>query len=1051
MLIPHIEETIELYLEFLKKYQSTQIEKLQFKISDHSKHINYNQDYQGTFYIYEEKSHVCFEAKFKIPRGLNETQHLYLNFDMEGEAILFINDIAVYGIDYQHKEFLFNDLQSCDQEVHITLKLSTGRKIPSAENSFRPFSKDKVILSHRYLKDNYPIIFNGASIYTQNKVINELFYDAKVLFDIAQTLGSHSLLKHSLLYELYQILSCIPLEHVEDKFTQDKLIAQARLCSDRIQNLYQRKNLGVTPHVFLIGHAHIDYAWLWEKQDAIFKMEKTYLTLQKLIQSYPELKFIQTQAMTLDILSKNNSLLMDKIKQNYEQKKWEMNASSYVEMDCNIPSGESLIRQMLYGWITSKSHFPDYTEITLWLPDAFGFTSVLPQIMYGFGLKYLVTGKLIWNDTSLFPYDKFIWKGLDGSSVKVYILTGKLLGYNGQASVSCIQEAWENVQHKEIQSEILFPVGMGDGGGGPTIQDIEYARRVQNVEGFPITTWQSSNDSLNLIFANETELPSYNDELYFERHRGTYTTQASIKCWNRRLEFLLREVELRISLNHLVGATKKKYTDWIKRSWKILLENQFHDIICGVCISDVYPQVIEQYERLEHDLLRVLIEESLRYFYSVQGEYVYPNPILICFHSYNWHYEDLIIVKSEFLPAEYSGGQSTVDLKQNEITYVPICINPFSYTVIQNNNYHKEDIELVFQFHNNVLNTPYYNVKFDMNGNMISLQDKANGYEYISQNQCFNSFHIYEDVPIKHDAWDIQQYYKNKELKLVISSPVQVISVGEHFIQLRRDLSFGYHSSGKQDIFFYAKSNRIDFKNKVIWLESHKLLKVGFFFNLDVEEMEFDIQFGYIKRSTKRNNDADRAKYEVLHHKWMRARNDQIGVCVINDSKYGCSYGPSHYMLTLLRSAKAPDEQADMEQHHIVYAFLPETSTERIYQEAYKINNPPRIVVKDKASASMSNLQRIKIPTDLIQLDHSQVIIETIKLCEYDDKAIIIRCFHPYNQYSVTTLTVNSPFVKIEETNLKEESIQAKDIIKTNQIRLEFHPFEIKTIKIQYA
>ena len=595
MLIKKVDEIIMLHLDYIKRHIFIKLKSLDFEFSvaveiDNKHSIKNWEQVKFPFYIFDEKKYYHFRATYK--NDIADECERVLFFDLDGEIIVLINGSHEFGIDMMHKVFNVSNIfcSKSTEDYQIELEFYSGHWVKSATNSFRAYSKDKIILSHKNTKDEYPVIFKGVSLCEENTLIKEFYYDLLVLNDIAASLPEYSLRRNNIFYELYKILIDIDISSENPQL----LCEHIKNVRSKVNRLLACKNSDSTPLMALIGHAHIDLAWLWTKEQGSRKVVKTFATVTKLMKDYPELVFTQTQSLFLEIVSNYDSKLIQEIINANNNGNWEPCGCMYVEPDCNLLSGESMIRQLLIGIDTFNRFFSDSTKVA-WLPDAFGFSPCLPQILNGFGIEHLATHKLIWNDTNKFPYDLFIWYGNDASSIKVLVTTGKLYGYSGKVNLECINDTWNNIQHKEIQSTTILPVGMGDGGGGPTIDDLEYASRISDLEGCPKTQWMKVKDAINQIFSKDegVDYPEHYGEIYFERHRGTYTTQSDVKWWNRKLEYLLREFEYVICFRYdMQGMEENSLRLKLERMWKKLLKNQSHDIIAGTCISEVYSKLI---------------------------------------------------------------------------------------------------------------------------------------------------------------------------------------------------------------------------------------------------------------------------------------------------------------------------------------------------------------------------------------------------------------------------------------------------------------------------
>ena len=686
----------------------------------------------------------------------------------------------------------------------------------------------------------------------------------------------------------------------------------------------------------------------------------------------------------------------------YKKGQWEPNGGMWVEADTNIPSGESLIRQFLIGKASTMKNFNYYGD-TLWLPDVFGYSANLPQILKGCEIEYFVTSKISWNDTTRFPYDTFNWSGIDGSVVKSHFLT---TSYEGFVSVKAIKESWNRVQHKEVQDSMVKPFGEGDGGGGPTISDNEVIQRITDLEGSPRTKWSKVSDSLKEIFATAHTIPTWQGELYLELHRGTYTTIANTKKYNRVIEQLLRNTEFFSVLNTPTIRSRLGYEngrqynhELMNDLWKKLLTHQFHDIIPGSSINQVNIEALETYKSIVVDLELFVKEFQDLYLSEIPTDH--SENAILAFNSLSWERTCLIDLPIAVVDGK---GYSIVQKDKNTPCQV--------YTGFDNKNYLRSIVTipplsgvkikiqespsskaLPFNWKNNILETPFYKITFNQMMQIEKICLARDDFNYVAPGLFFNALQIAEDMPVTWDAWDIEWDTFNQKIEN-INNPLkaEIITKGPLFFQIRLQYKFS-HSELWQDIMFYAFDERIDFVTKVDWYEDFKVLRVIFPSTIFSDSVTCEIQNGFIHRSTLQNRDYERAMFEICAHKWIKLDDTQRGIALLNNAIYGHNATRNQLGLTLLRSPKHPDQFADIGEHQFTYSIFPYKNKPiySIIRKAYELNNQTIVF-----NGSIPDISSGKA---LFEVSNNNIIVESVKESE-DRKGLIIRLYEATGSFN---------------------------------------------------
>ena len=591
MLIPKITSRISQYVRFLEQNSYHKLCNLEFEVFETAETFRSPPDKAAWQKISAlphtwGRAWTCswFKTTFVAPSALKGS--LFLSILPNADSLVFIDKKPYGAFNLFHKKLRI-PVDGKEHTVHV--EAYAGHPYPGC----MPFEGRSVFLTIGKTIPDYPNAFEGGALLERNEAVYSLYYDARILFELAATLDNNSLRKARILKELYDALMEIPFSASCGQL--EELAARA---AQRIAPLLAQKNAPTTPQIHLVGGAHIDHAWLWTIAESERKAARTYSTMVRFMEEYPEFVFIQSQPCQLEIVKNEYPDVFDQIKAAYQKGNWEPNGGMWVEADCNITGGESLIRQFLVGKQVTKELL-GYDADMLWLPDVFGYAAALPQILTCCGIRYFVTSKINWNDTTRFPYETFIWRGIDGSGVKTHYISSHMQGYNGKVSPASLAEIWNQVQHKEVQSAVVKPIGEGDGGGGTTREDLEMARRLVDLEGAPRSGWKKVSAALDEIFSGDIKnFPEWRGELYLELHRGTYTTQAKTKRYNRKLEFVLRNTELFAALASLEQASSYPH-DELLRHWKTLLTQQFHDIIPGSSINRVYAEAEAAYKKMQ--------------------------------------------------------------------------------------------------------------------------------------------------------------------------------------------------------------------------------------------------------------------------------------------------------------------------------------------------------------------------------------------------------------------------------------------------------------------
>jgi alpha-mannosidase len=1132
MLIPKIEHRIGQYLRFLKGSRYREIAALDFEALAVEETIRGPGALPGGAgakpgegaWVKVPKSWgygrpwTCywFRSSFTVPPRAEGAYPLYLRILPNADSLLFLDGKPAGAFNPVHKKVKL-PRGMADGGSHILhLEAYSGHPYPGCH----PFEERKVLLTLQHQIDGYPCVFQGGALVERVEPVYGLYYDAACLFDLAKILPANSLRKARILKGLYEALT-----EIHYASSGAVLEGEAVRAAGRIAPLLRAVNGSTTPKIHLIGHAHIDHAWLWHIGETERKVARTYINMVRLAEEYPDFVFIQTQPAQLEIVKNEYPDIFAAVKEAYENGNWEPNGGMWVEADCNLSGGESLIRQFLVGKRANREML-GYEADTLWLPDVFGYAAALPQILAGCGIKYFVTSKINWNDTTRFPYDTFIWRGIDGTGIKTHYISSRLRGYNGKVGPEFLAELWDQIQHKEIQSEAINAVGEGDGGGGTARGDLEMARRLANLEGAPRAAWNKVSAALDSIFGpdGETEWPQWRGELYLELHRGTYTTQARTKRYNRRLEFALRHTEAFRAIMAMEGWLDYPHKELLE-NWKALLTNQFHDIIPGSSINRVYREAEAAYRRIEESLdglIRPVRGKIHGVFRAARSEAGAAG--LTLFNDLSWEREGPVFIPASALRPETGalrvacgrGGETgvfpvqrfeNIDGEKTAVFSPKLpALGWTHFLAVPGENSGgnsggnsgekpgKAPDTALFDHRDRLLDTPFYRIQFDESGAIVSLRDKAQNRELVREGGRFNYFVSAQDVPILWEAWDIDAdwtRYLVTETRLESSAAV---SGGSECYILRQTYRIGEASTLVQDIIAYAASGRIDFVTKVDWREKRRLLKVCFDSAIDSAQVRCEVQYGHLLRNTHQNLPQDRAMFEVCAHKWVSLEEAGSGLALLNDCKYGHDINGGRLRLTLLRSPTAPDEEADQGEQRFTYALFPfrgAFAESGVVRAAYELNVP--VVCEGdgsgeggghdtRKSGEGGGAAAINIPGgaeaalgenfSLLAIDNPAIILESLKAPELpcvlpgEGKAggrggepgsrLVLRLYESTGAHAGATLRFvpgrgeEGLLAGAWETDMLEREKAGLRCLGST-LRLEFRPFEIKTVLVQFG
>ncbi|MDD4839233.1 MAG: glycoside hydrolase family 38 C-terminal domain-containing protein [Clostridia bacterium] len=710
---------------------------------------------------------------------------------------------------------------------------------------------------------------------------------------------------------------------------------------------------------YAVGHSHLDLAWEWPIREGKRKSIRTFSNQLRHIERYPNFVYGASQPQQFEWAQTKLPKFFDKLSDAVKNNRLELQGAMWVETDTNLPSGESLIRQIYYGQNYWKDNFGKTSKMC-WLPDVFGYSGNLPQILAKSGVPYLMTIKLSWNTVNDFPYSTFNWHGIDDSEVLVHLPPSG--NYCGSGTPDCFKDAYKKFKEKDILDKALFLFGAGDGGGGPSEAQLEVISRQVDAQNSCVK-FSPAESFFEDIKNSIPKLPSYKGELYLEKHQGTYTTQGKTKLLNRKIENLLHSTEFISTMRMIKGI---EYPDeMLDRIWKLVLLYQFHDILPGSSIGRVYKECEESYLSMIDELNKnIAISADNKIWLNTSPFSIDQNFIVDdkCYH---------------YSSKSYSTATPIEVQKAND-----------------NLKYTEDSIE-----------NGKIKVVFDNTGAIISLIDKESSFEF-AQNKL-NDVTIYRDPYSYYSAWDIRTRYTKSPKRHFIVSNVDTKVVGNAIVR-NQTLRCG-KSSVMQKITIDVDSSLIIIENTATLNRTFRMLRADFRPSVWADEVTCDIQMGNIKRSTKENNSINKAQFEICAHKYIDVNNGNYGFAILNNGKYGYRTKNNNISVNLIRNPIFPDSKADRGENNFTYAILPYCGSfenSEVIRNSYILNQPPIPVA-----------EQIESPFTVI----GDVVAETIKKSK-ENNTIVLRIYEAKGQKTKAEIVPNFKYAEVLQTDLLENN-----------------------------
>lgn len=977
----------------------------------------------------ETWEYCWFRGRVTLPEAA-QGQRIVLNLSPGGESTLFVNgrSFGTYRADWvsePHHYLVDNALTAqgragdCYEVLMETYAghyypdmglCATGPVLPGAYQDPLPEG------AHRTL---------GRCTYgVWNEDAYQLYLDVDTLSKLLEVLDSASLRAAKVAEALEQFTLIVDFEQDADKRT-----ASYRAASQMLRPVLEAVNGSTQPVFYAVGNAHLDLAWLWPMAETHRKTARTFAAQLRLLEEYPGYKFIQSQPASYEMCRTHYPELFQRIKEAVKADRWIADGAMWVEPDTNLAGGEALIRQLIHGKRYYKEVF-DVDSKLLWLPDSFGYTAALPQILKGCGVDYLVTQKIFWsyNQEERFPYHYFSWQGMDGSQVTSFLPTN----YTYQTHPAEINTAWKNRTQARDLDAFLLPFGYGDGGGGPTRDHVEYALRQKNLEGGARVKLAGPMEFFEDMEQAGGPKHTYMGELYFSAHRGTYTAQAAIKRWNRKNELALREMELWASAAVWEGwAYPLKQADAL---WKQFLLHQFHDILPGSSIARVYQEAERAHEKIfqgAEDIRTSALE-------ALTAGSAGKNAVTV-FNSLSFQRRALVALPEAFAAgACLADGREVPVARTREGVKALVTLPPCGAVSLRPGANAPQEAAPAATVRKTeagfLLENSQVRALVDGRGEVVSFVLKESGREFAAA--PMNRFHLYKDVPRRFDAWDIDSNYRQQEVEGAFDVTVDAVEQDlEAVLKVTGRLG---QSSYTQNIRLAADSARLVFETQVDWRELHRLLKTAFPVAVYAENGINEIQFGYIERPTHRSKPYDQERFEVCNHRYSALCDGSHGAAVLNDCKYGVSMNGSSLELTLLTASASPEMRADNRVHQFTYAF---TAWEGSFADCNVVRQGYELNVEPVTAPGVRDFS-------LLSIDVENIFADTLKPAEDGNGDLILRLYEAKKAAVTAQVRLNlGPFRAYACDML--EAIQEELPAEGGRLALDFRAFEIKTIRLR--
>ncbi|TWD46881.1 alpha-mannosidase [Agrobacterium vitis] len=925
------------------------------------------------------------------------------------QCLVRVNGRIQQGVDGNHREFLLTNSGKAGEQFDILIEAGT-------------------------IEDRRQLGF-ALQMQVHDLEVENLYYDLRVPLDVARLLKEDDPRRHFILGRLNAAVDVLDLRPGNDARFKASVAAAREVAAA----VYQAVDFEEKPVIVATGHTHIDVAWLWRVRETRQKMARSMATALSLMQDFPDYQFMYNQCVLLDYLREDYPELFSRIEAEVKTGRFEIEGALWLEPDVNITGGEALVRHILYGVRYHQKTF-DVRPRMIWLPDTFGYSAALPQLMAKSGLDSFVTHKLSWNDTNRMPNETMFWQGIDGSQVVAYFLTTQPYDSQTYNTTYCpnlkpthVMGTWRRHGQQDLNSELFLVYGHGDGGGGPTREMLHNIRRMeQGIPGCPTVKHAPMRPFFEGLIgrmqANPERYPVWVGELYAEFHRGTLTSVAKNKRHNRKAEIELRELEtLAVMAQMETGAAYPAQA--LRALWDIVMLNQFHDILPGSSIGAVYDDSDVDYARffdeasvLKQSLLSVLPRASDVVVLNATAR---ARSGLICDdQSFAAHAEQALVGadgKTRF--AAIVSDVAPLALAEPATVVLPVVADDRLSVSVQH------------------LSNGLVSVRFDEAGRITALVDAKTGRDILPRGALANRLQAFRDMPAQFDAWDIDDDFEDQIFEIDQLVRAEVVETGPLRAAVRFEWAYE-RSKLVQVVSLLAGARQVEIDTFIDWHEHNTLVKAAFPLAMNAASVDAEIQFGHVKRATHRNTSWDRARFECSMQRWVDMSEPDFGVALLNDCKYGYDAKGTELRLTLLRSPTYPWPEADQGEHHFRYAlFIHDGDKNAVHCAAEDFNMPLRLL-RGAASPVAADVST----TPLIEVKTKNITLEAVKKAE-DDDGVIIRLWETTGARQSAHLVPDARFKTATIVDLLEEGGEAFTIAKDG-LTLTFMPFEVITLKL---
>ncbi|MGI5230217.1 alpha-mannosidase [Actinoallomurus sp. CA-142502] len=866
--------------------------------------------------------------------------------------------------------------------------------------------------------------FGGADLAVLDEDVWHLRLDVEVLSELMHELSTDDPRRHEILRALERMLDELDIHDVAGT------AARAR---ETLAEVLSRRANASAHTISATGHAHIDSAWLWPLRETQRKTARTFANVTALAKDYPELVFSCSQAQQYAWVRDRYPEIFQRMRDATKAGQWAPVGGMWVEADGNLPGGEALARQLVHGKRFFLEEFGVETR-GVWLPDSFGYTAAYPQLAVLAGNEWFLTQKISWNQTNKFPHHTFWWEGIDGTRIFTHFPPADT--YNGTFAGAELGHAVRNYADKGGGTRSLLPFGHGDGGGGPTREMLEKARRLRDLEGSPKVVVENPDAFFAAARAEYPDAAVWAGELYLELHRATYTTQARTKAGNRRSEHLLREAELWAATAALTAGFDYPYED-LDRLWKTVLLHQFHDILPGSSIAWVHREAEATYARV-HAELREITRAATAALAGEGG----PGQV---FNTSPRARAEVVTVPSELAAAlpPAAGVQPLADGFVAVFTEVPgsgtaplgaaAPFGPLGPVTVDGR----------------VLDNGLVRVEIDADGLLTSVRDLVAGREVLAPGSRGNLLQLHPDLPNHWDAWDVDRHYRRRHTDLTGADAVTVVDAGPLVASVRVDRSFG-DSRISQTITVTAGSPAVRIDTEIDWHEREKILKLAFPLDVHADRSAAEIQFGHVYRPTHTNTSWDSARFEISCHRWIRLAEAGYGIALANDATYGHDVTrttredggtTTTARYSLVRAPRSPDPEADQGRHHMSHTLLPGATVAGAVAGGYALNLPLRVTAGGSG------------PSPLVSVEGEAAAVESVKLADDRSGDVVVRVYESLGGRADTRLRTSFPVAGVEVTDLLERPLPDRPVALADDgsVPLTLRPFQVLTLRLRPA